>query len=274
MKLFKVLVLMCSVVYAESFYVLSGVKHYDPIVVNTSSKATAYVEEIKGLMRDISKSLGIVMKKGDSRVLVVLVSDVSLGQSVGLKVELELGEYVQREGSEARIFAVSYKESLLIAPDMKDVEDIEEQLLDSVEEMLEKFKLQYQADNKRVAEVKRAVKHQNFAKDVGYETSYKSALAKAKKAGKPIFIFMTTNYCPWCRKLENRVLAQQEVDSKIKQKYIPLMLNLDTDSFPKALAKTRFTPILYIVDSKSEQILHQFVGYSNHDLFLQLLEQK
>jgi hypothetical protein len=83
---------------------------------------------------------------------------------------------------------------------------------------------------------------------------------------------MTTSYCPWCRKLENRILSQNEVDKKIKSKYIPLMLNLDKDSFPKQLAKTRFTPILYVVDSKDESIKEKFVGYSSRGEFLESLE--
>ena len=222
----------------------------------------------------MSKEIGISTAAHASRVLAIVLRDVSLGSSVGLEVKLELGEYVLREGSTQRVFGVTYEESKLIAPEFKDEEDVDDQLADTVEEMLEKFKLQYQEDNKQLSKEKTSVTHETFAKDMGYETDYETALSKAKKGGKSLFIFMTTSYCPWCRKLENRILSQHDIDTKIKAKYIPLMLNLDKDSYPKQFAKTRFTPILYIVDSKDESIVHKFVGYSNRGAFLRVLKEK
>jgi len=85
-------------------------------------------------------------------------------------------------------------------------------------------------------------------------------------------MFMTTSYCPWCRKLESRILSQTDIDSTIKKRYIPITLNLDKDSFPEQFSKTRFTPIIYIVNSTTEEIEHKFVGYSAKDEFLHLLK--
>ena len=78
--------------------------------------------------------------------------------------------------------------------------------------------------------------------------------------------------CPWCRKLENRILSQGDIDKSIKEKYIPVTLNLDTDTYPEQFAKTRFTPIIYIVNSTTEKIEHQFVGYSARNEFLRVLK--
>ncbi len=223
-------------------------------------------------MQGISKEIGVVTSKKNSRVLALLVSDVSMGDVIGLKIELELGEYVMRKEDTQEVFALTYMDSKLIAPDFKDEEDVEDQLADTIEEMLERFKLQHIEDNTNQSPNSKTVTHETFASDMGYETEYKTALAKAKKEGKALMIFMTTSYCPWCRKLENRVLSQSKIDAKIKEKYIPLMLNLDTSAYPKQFAKTHFTPILYIVDSHDEKMLHQFVGYNNRDEFLRLLK--
>jgi len=260
--------------FAQSFYVLTGVDSYDAIVANMSAKTTKYSADIKSLMQSMSKEIGVSIEGHPSRVLVFVIRDVSMGDTVGLEVKLELGEYVLREGSTQRVFGSTYDDVKLIAPDFKDEEDVDDQLADTVEEMLEKFKLQYQEDNKKLSSAKTSVTHETFAKDMGYETNYKAALAKAKKEGKKVMIFMTTSYCPWCRKLENRILSQNDIDVKIKSKYIPLMLNLDKDTYPKQFAKTRFTPILYIVDSKDEKIMHKFVGYSNRGEFLQIVKEK
>jgi len=272
-KILWSLVFSCTV-YAQSFYVLTGVDNYDAIVANMSPKTAKYSEDIKSLMLSMSKEIGVSTTGHPSRVLVFVISDVSMGDAVGIKVDLELGEYVLRKGATQRVFGVTYIDTKLLAPDFKDEDDVDEQLADAVEEMLEKFKLQYQEDNNKLSSEKKSVTHETFAADMGYETDYKTALSKAKKEGKDIMMFMTTSYCPWCRKLENRILSQNDIDAKIKEKYIPLMLNLDKDSYPEQFAKTRFTPILYIVESKDESIKHKFVGYSARGEFLQVLKGK
>ena len=274
MKLLLLSVLASVYMFAQSFYVLSGVDSYDAIVANMSPKTAKYSEDIKSLMQSMSKEIGVNTKGHPSRVLVFVISDVSMGNTVGLKVDLELGEYVLRKGATQRVFGVTYVDSKLLATDFKDEDDVDEQLADAVEEMLEKFKLQYEEDNKQLSKGKTSVTHETFAKDMGYETDYKTALEKAQKEGKKLMIFMTTSYCPWCRKLENRILSQNDIDAKIKEKYVPVMLNLDKDSYPEQFAKTRFTPILYIVESKDEKILHKFVGYSSRGAFLQVLKGK
>ena len=264
--------ILSTIIHAESFFVLSGVDHYDPIVVNMSSKTQKYNNDIKTLMQEMSKEIGVNTLGHPSRVLVFVISDVSMGETVGLKIDLELGEYVLRKGQKQSVFGITYKDTQLLAPDFKDVEDVEDTLADAVEEMLEKFKVLYNDDNKKLSKSKISVSHDTFATDMHYENNYKTALAKAKKAGKPLMIFMTTSYCPWCRKLENRILSQTDIDTAIKKKYIPLALNLDKDSYPEKFAKTRFTPIIYIVNPTTEEIEHKFVGYSTRNEFLHLLK--
>lgn len=266
------LIALSSTLYAQSFYVLTGVDSYDAILANMSPKTAKYTEDIESLMKSMSKEIGVNTKGHPSRVLYFLVADVSLGDTIGLKIELALGEYVLRKGGTQRVFGVTYMERRLIAPDFKDEEDVEDQLADAVEDMLESFKLQHQEDNKKISKGEKSVTHETFAKDMGYETNYQTALAKAKKEGKGVMLFMTTSYCPWCRKLENRILAQNDIDAKIKSKYVPLTLNLDTDKYPEQFAETRFTPIIYIVNAKTEKIEHQFTGYSTRNDFLRLLK--
>lgn len=275
MKLIKKVILftlLSTMIHAESFFVLSGVDHYDPIVVNMSSKTQQYNNDIKTLMQEMSKEIGVDTSGHPSRVLVFVISDVSMGETIGLKIDLELGEYVLRKGQTQSVFGITYKDTQLLAPDFKDDDDVEDTLADAVEEMLEKFKVLYNDDNKKLSKSKISVSHDTFATDMHYENHYKTALEKAKKTGKSLMIFMTTSYCPWCRKLENRILSQTDIDTAIKKKYIPLALNLDKDSYPEKFAKTRFTPIIYIVNPTTEEIEHKFVGYSARNEFLHLLK--
>jgi len=272
MKALFLTLLTTLTIYAQSFYTLTGVNSYNPIVANNSKKTEKYNQDIQSYMNEMSTELGINTKGHSSRVLAFVINDISMGKTVGLEIILELGEYVLRENSTQRVFGITYVDKRLIAPNFKVEEDVEDELADAIDEMLAKFKTQYEQDNKVLSKDKKSVTHESFAKVMGYETNYKTALAKAKKEGKELFVFMSTSYCPWCRKLENRILSQNEVDKKIKSKYIPLMLNLDKDSYPKQFGKTRFTPILYVVDSKNESIKEKFVGYSSRGEFLEVLK--
>ena len=225
-------------------------------------------------MDAMSTKIHVKVNKEDSRVLAFIISNFSIGESVGLKVSLELGEYVLRKKSQKEIFAIAYQETRLIEQS-EDDDDLEDALADTIEEMLEKFSNQYKADNQVdvIKGDKKATTHKTFANDMEYETDYKKALANAKKEKKPLFIFMTTNYCPWCRKMEDRLLSYVEIDEKIKKKYLPLVLNLDKKDFPEALQKIKVTPALYIVNSTNEKIEHSFVGYHQRYEFLDILKK-
>lgn len=259
---------------AQSFYVLSGVDSYDAIVANMSPKTSKYSADIKSLMQSMSKEIGVSTDGHSSRVLVFVIKNVSIGKAVGLQIDLELGEYVLRKGEKQRVFGITYHDSRHLDPDFTKEVDIDNQLANAVEEMLETFKLQHKEDNKKLSHAKTAVTHETFAADMGYETNYQTALAKAKKEDKEIMLFMTTSYCPWCRKLENRILSQNDIDAKIKEQFIPLVLNLDKDTYPKQFTKTRITPVLYIVDPEDEMLFDKFLGYSARGDFLQVLKEK
>ena len=74
-----------------------------------SSKTEKYSDDIKTLMQEMSKEIGVNIVGHPSRVLVFLITDVSMGDTVGLKVDLQLGEYVLRKDYEQAIFGVTSK---------------------------------------------------------------------------------------------------------------------------------------------------------------------
>jgi len=216
-----------------------------------------------------SKELGIVTGGHSSRVLALVIKKFSVLDSIGIKITLEIGEYVHRKGYKEEVFAVTYMNSQIITPGDKELEDV---LADSVEELLENFVDQHKEDNIDKS-ASSAVSHEDFAKAMQYETAYKTALAKAKQEHKPLMIFMTTTYCPWCRKLESQVLSKKKYHHTIMQRYVPLMLNYDAKNFPAQFLKEKMTPVIYIVDAVSEKIEDKFVGFNNRDGFLRLLNK-
>ncbi|HFS85068.1 MAG TPA: thioredoxin family protein [Epsilonproteobacteria bacterium] len=258
--------------HAQSYYVLTGIGSYDPIVANMSSRVDkSYDEDIKASMVSFSKELGIDTSKRISRVLAVVMTDVSVGDTVAVQVELSLGEYVTRQGSSEEVFALTYQQRKLIEA-VEDKEEFEESLIDTVDEMLEKFALQYKEDNKKVSSDTGSVKHEDFASVMQYETSYTAAMAKAKKAKKNVMLFMTTNFCPWCRKMENRILSKADIDAQIKTKHIPLMLNFSQKQFPEQFHDNALTPTIYIIDPETEKVVESFMGYSSREGLLHYIK--
>lgn len=114
--------------------------------------------------------------------------------------------------------------------------------------------------------------YQEFAKDMNYETDYQTALQKAKKENKELMVFMIANFCPWCIKFEKKVLSKEKINTKIHQKYIPLILNREEGKFPK-MYETPVIPTAYFVDAKNETIKDSVVGYHNRAKFIDIVNQ-
>ena len=272
-KIIKSLLLLAlSTLYlnAQSFYSLTGVDSYDQIIVNSVPNTQQYNKDIKTLMTAMSNELGIDTEGHSSRVLVFVIKRFSVGDEIGIKVALELGEYVKRKGIKTDVFAVTYMSSQIITP-RDDV--LEDQLADSIEELIESFRLQHIEDNKELLAATKSFNHEAFAKAMQYEIDYDVALKKAKKVKKPLMVFMSTSYCPWCRKLESQILARKSIDKKIHEKYVPIMLNYDEKKFPANLLEIKITPTLYIVNSENGEIEEKIVGYNNRSAFLHLLKK-
>ncbi len=111
-----------------------------------------------------------------------------------------------------------------------------------------------------------------FASEHKYETSYEKAVAKAKKEKKDILMVEVTNYCPWCRKLEKKVLSSQKVDSYIHKNYVPLIVNREEGKLPKQF-ETPIVPVTYIISYKNDAEFKATPGYQSKLDFLHLLKK-
>lgn len=269
MKIVLLIFLSSLVLHAQSFFVLTGVNEYDPLVESPAELAI-YTDEIKEEMLDMSKELKINTANHPSRVLAFIISKFSVGETLAYKIELELAEYMKRDGEKEGVFSLSYLDTRMFPAES----DIEDMLMDNVDNMLAKFAHQYKDDNKDKSDAKVGLTHENFAEQMEYETDYNVALAKAKKEGKELFIFMSTTYCPWCRKIEKRMLSKVDIDKKIKEHYVPLKLNFSKKNFPLRLVGKGMIPTLYVMDANTKEISGEFVGYNNREDFLYLLNKK
>ena len=112
----------------------------------------------------------------------------------------------------------------------------------------------------------------DFSTEFGYLSSYKEAHAKALKSNKPLMILFVTTSCPWCQKLKHQVLKKEEVNALIQNAFIPVMIDKETEAFPKALMPFA-VPTLTFVEPKEEKKVFQIIGYKPLEEALSLLKQ-
>ncbi|MHC3994809.1 thioredoxin family protein [Thiomicrolovo sp. ZZH C-3] len=265
-RLFFLLFFAATWLGAESIFTLRGVDKVYPVVdiagekVPKSSKA--YLREALAATTD---ELGIDTKGYSGRSLALLVSEQYVGKSVLIDVRLVIGEQVQRAGAEDKVFALTYQNALAF-PYSK--ETIEENLEDSVDELLAKFADQYAQER---GTLKRVKEKGSLAASLEYETNFVHAVMRAKKEHKNVMLVLVANYCPWCRKFEELVLRKEDVNALVHQKYVPVILNKEKDAFPPEF-NISFTPVVHFINPETLKGYHTVAGYNSREEFIHWLK--
>lgn len=65
---------------------------------------------------------------------------------------------------------------------------------------------------------------------LNWHTDLNSALEEAKKTNKPIFIDFYAQWCSYCKKLDENTFSDQQVQEKLKSKYV--LAKIDIDKYP------------------------------------------
>ena len=118
-----------------------------------------------------------------------------------------------------------------------------------------------------------AQSYKEFAKEYNYEIDYAKALERAKAEKKDILMVQITNYCPWCRKLEKKVLAKKSVNAEVQKNYIPLIVNREEGKLDKRF-DTPIVPVSYIISYKDDTKFTSRPGYLGKSDFLYMLKKK
>ena len=270
MRLFlSILFMFSTLLNAESMFSLEDVKKvYLVVEVGGKDIPKKYKVQILEQLKESTTELGLDVSGYDQRSLAVLVGESYVGTLKVVTVKLLIGEQVRREGSDAKSFAMTYMDSEQFV--LEKGIDLEEKFEDMMDTLLARFSDQYEEENSKSDKVN--INDQEFAKAMGYETNYNVALKRAKKEHKNIMLVLVANFCPWCRKFEQRVLLKKEVDLLVQKNYIPLIINKEKGRFPKELDRA-FTPIVHFIDYKSAKSYATSIGYNNREEFLYLLKK-
>ena len=102
--------------------------------------------------------------------------------------------------------------------------------------------------------------------ELAWQTNYQSALSQAKSSGKPIVLFFTgSDWCGWCRKLEEEALNTPEFNQLAGDKFIFVLLDfpMNKPTDPKIVEQNKQLqqrynikgyPTLIILDKDGQQI--------------------
>ena len=128
---------------AQTPYTLTTFKNVYPLVeIYTDRVPASYKKELTDIIKEYAKEMNISTEGYSQRPLAIIVSRVAIGNTLVLKVQLILGEEVKRLDDGEEVFALTYQKD-----DIFEVTNLEEDLVDSVEYLLEEFKDQYMEDN-------------------------------------------------------------------------------------------------------------------------------
>jgi thioredoxin-related protein len=104
-------------------------------------------------------------------------------------------------------------------------------------------------------------------------TSYKNAFVKAKQENKNVLLFFTAHWCGPCNWMKDFILSKPEVNRIIKDNYVAVTLNRDTNIGSKLFEKYEGSGIPYFVLlTPNDEILKTQTGSSKKDSFLEFLK--
>ena len=106
----------------------------------------------------------------------------------------------------------------------------------------------------------------------GFGESFKDAMAKAKKENKLVYLHFTTDWCGWCRRIENDIYKKEAGQEALKNfvcASINCTRNYKDARFNQQLAQkygVKGYPALVIL-APDGTLIHQFSGYRKMDAF-------
>ena len=110
--------------------------------------------------------------------------------------------------------------------------------------------------------------YNQFAEYMGYERDYDKAIAIAQKEKKDLFVIEVSEGCPFCHRLVDTILIKDSVRDYINKRYVKLLINRDKDkNIPKTLVRP-FSPVTFIIDAQTGQIIDEIDGWMEEENYL------
>ncbi len=93
----------------------------------------------------------------------------------------------------------------------------------------------------------------------------KDALIEAKKTHKPLMVYVKSDSCAYCKKMQTKTLSDKSV-KKNMEGFIFVKTDKSSEDAKKYLPKTRYTPTTYFISPKFK-VVNTVKGFLNKDDF-------
>ncbi|MDQ7062475.1 MAG: thioredoxin family protein [Sulfurimonas sp.] len=81
-----------------------------------------------------------------------------------------------------------------------------------------------------------------FASSIDWPNNYEAALKQAKAENKKVYLFITSDYCKWCREFEDITLKDEKILGLLKKDYVLLHLSKERHTIDKRFNEVSFLP--------------------------------
>ncbi|WDQ14801.1 thioredoxin family protein [Rhodopirellula sp. P2] len=103
-----------------------------------------------------------------------------------------------------------------------------------------------------------------------WHDNFESGWAAARRSGRPMLIFITSEHCRFCDAMKQNTLSDAGIQSRLANGFVPIILRPDTN--PEILSRIPVTtyPTTLLAIPRGKVIAHR-VGYQPPDRFHELL---
>ncbi len=109
------------------------------------------------------------------------------------------------------------------------------------------------------------------ASSLNWEKDYTTAVNKAKKENKPIFVMVSAATCPECNYMKKNVFTKDEVKNFINENFISYQFNIDDKNIPKEM---QFWGIpRFYLSKDGEKVYNKTMGGLKTDKFMAFVKE-
>ena len=104
-------------------------------------------------------------------------------------------------------------------------------------------------------------------KGLKFYTDLTPALDEAKSQGKPVFVYVRSEYCGWCKKFEEETFTNESVIKTLNENFILVSIDTDKQKNETRNFRVRGTPTEIFLDPGGTEI-KRIPGYTDTETFL------
>lgn len=109
------------------------------------------------------------------------------------------------------------------------------------------------------------------AKTVRWTEDVPTALKQRRETGRPLIVYVTADYCGYCRKMERDTWSDQAVSRRIQSEFVALKLDAEQNEDLVAKLGIKGLPATIIFDANGQRV-QTLSGYSRPAAVIEALD--